>query len=179
VSSEAHPSATVGFLWIEESAEIGYCGGYLILNALGRPLEFHCAAPVLPTRGQRILFGESLQPYLLNEAIGPALLERSSTPPDALLVAEPRAWPLAERVPCPLLLVPMRESEPHWDRLELGGQTLGRALTSRGELVALRRLLLPLAVRLPLAEPFERIRNALAEAHALAESQTHSKNVAA
>ena len=66
---------TFGYLSTLESAEHGYFGGYLIVSPLGRPLEFHCTAPVRPSRAQEILYGPTLQPYLLGEQICGALLE--------------------------------------------------------------------------------------------------------
>jgi hypothetical protein len=59
----------------------GVFGGYLILNTAGRPLEFHCTAPVRPSRAQEILYGATLQAYLYGEQIGQALLEKAKTTP--------------------------------------------------------------------------------------------------
>lgn len=71
----------IGFLTICEYAEGGFCGGYLLLNATGRPLEFHCTAPVKPNRAQEILYGPTLQPFLFGEQIGQTLLSRSKAAP--------------------------------------------------------------------------------------------------
>ena len=54
--------------------EQGLFGGYLVLNLLGRPLEFHCTAPVRPNRAQEILYGPTLDPYLCGERIGQTLV---------------------------------------------------------------------------------------------------------
>ena len=50
----------IGFLTVTRDLEQGLFGGYLLLNALGRPLEFHCTAPVRPNRAQEILYGPTL-----------------------------------------------------------------------------------------------------------------------
>src|ERR1051325_8804676 len=73
-------SASLGFLTVLEH-ELGLIGGYLVLNAAGRPLEFHCTAPVKPNRAQQILFGPTLEPYLYGEQIGQALLGKGATEP--------------------------------------------------------------------------------------------------
>ncbi len=203
MSTNSNREMTIGFLLLEEALQIGFCGGYLVLNALGRPLEFHCAAPIRPNRGQQILFGASLKPYLLNEVIGPALLAKSSAPPRILVVADPHGWSLAERVAAPLVwvgslagdeaetesvaetesnLAPHGAVAPHtlaspWQPLQLSQQSVWLATASidgaKGESAnSVRQLLAPLASRFSLDEPFERIRQALAEAHAMAESQT-------
>jgi len=68
-------------LTVEENLELGLIGGYLLLNASGRPLEFHCTAPVRPNRAQEILYGPTLAPYLYGEQIGRTLLTKSKSQP--------------------------------------------------------------------------------------------------
>ncbi len=45
--SDSKSPAALGFLTVLEH-ESGLTGGYLLLNTLGRPLEFHCTAPIKP-----------------------------------------------------------------------------------------------------------------------------------
>lgn len=71
----------MGFLTVCDHRSQGLFGGYLILNSAGRPLEFHCTAPVRPSRAQEILYGAALHGYLCGEQIGQALLEKAKTPP--------------------------------------------------------------------------------------------------
>ena len=42
--------AALGFFTVLEHEQQGLIGGYLILNQAGRPLEFHCTAPVKANR---------------------------------------------------------------------------------------------------------------------------------
>jgi len=80
----------VGFLTVCEHEAQGLFGGYLILNTAGRPLEFHCTAPVRPSRAQEILYGATLRAYLYGEQIGQALLEKAKTTPLVIFTdAEP------------------------------------------------------------------------------------------
>ena len=67
-SAPPKSAACLGFLTVVEHAELGLLGGYLLLNAAGRPLEFHCTAPVKPNRAQEILYGPTLRPYLVRRA---------------------------------------------------------------------------------------------------------------
>ena len=102
----------IGFLTVTHDVEQGRFGGYLVLNALGRPLEFHCTAPVRPNRAQQILYGPTLDPYLCGERIGPVLLSRSKTVPSVVFTdLEPamaaRAW-----VSVPMALVLPRAATP-------------------------------------------------------------------
>ena len=73
-----------GFLTAVEVEELGWIGGYLILNRDSRPLEFHCTAPVKPNRAQQILYGPTLQPYICGEQIGVALTGKSNVQPEAI-----------------------------------------------------------------------------------------------
>ena len=59
-------------------------GGYLVLNATGRPLEFHCTAPVKANRAQQILFGPTLESFLYGEQIGQTLVAKSGLAPLAI-----------------------------------------------------------------------------------------------
>src|SRR5438067_12582257 len=81
ISPSTKSADCLGFLTVVENAELGLLGGYLLLNAAGRPLEFHCTAPVKPNRTQEILYGPTLKPYLYGEQIGRTLLEKSKLKP--------------------------------------------------------------------------------------------------
>ena len=71
----------LGFLTVVEQDPLGLVGGYLLLNGAGRPLEFHCTAPVKPNRAQQILFGPTLAPYLYGEQIGQTLIAKGAIAP--------------------------------------------------------------------------------------------------
>src|SRR6266436_3505887 len=77
----AKSQSALGFLTVLEHAQHGLMGGYLVLNAAGRPLEFHCTTPIKPNRAQQILYGPTLEPYLFGEQIGKALVSKSSVDP--------------------------------------------------------------------------------------------------
>lgn len=76
---------TFGYLSVINSSEHGYFGGYLIVGPLGRPLEFHCSAPVRPSRAQQILYGPTLEPFLLGEQIAGAMLDAARLKPSLIL----------------------------------------------------------------------------------------------
>src|SRR3977135_240002 len=80
-NGEAQPPTALGFFTVLQHDQQGLVGGYLILNAAGRPLEFHCTAPIKPNRAQQILFGPTLESYLYGEQIGQTLLSKSSIEP--------------------------------------------------------------------------------------------------
>jgi hypothetical protein len=69
--------ASVGFITALKG-DGAYTGGYLVTNAWGRPLEFRVSTKVMPTRVQRILYGETLEPYVLADVIGKSLLSKTA-----------------------------------------------------------------------------------------------------
>lgn len=97
MSRNSSSEKTFGYLTSIESVEYGYFGGYLVVSHLGRPMEFHCTAPICPSRAQRILYGPTLEPYLLGEQVADALLYVAKLTPlviltdcDTMLHARPR-----------------------------------------------------------------------------------------
>ena len=102
---DAKSPLALGFLTVTQHPQWGLIGGYLVLNALGRPLEFHCTAPVRPTRAQRILYGPTLEPYLYGEQIGQALVTKASTAAVAICTDRTAVLAVSEFVSMPVLLV--------------------------------------------------------------------------
>jgi hypothetical protein len=96
---------TFGYLSAVESPEHGYFGGYLVISPWGRPLEFHCTAPVLPSRAQRILYGATLESYLFAEQIGDALLAAAKLAPQLILTDRSEFALLRQKVAVPIALV--------------------------------------------------------------------------
>lgn len=62
----------LGFLTVVEHKQHGLFGGYLVLNQVGRPLEFHCTAPVKPNRAQEILYGRWSRTSSANRSAAPS-----------------------------------------------------------------------------------------------------------
>ena len=180
-NNDAKSKQALGFLTVIEHPQYGLFGGYLLLNTAGRPLEFHCTAPIKPNRAQEILYGPTLDAFLYGEQIGQTLIRQAAIPP--LLICTDREPALAarEHITAPMVLVLPPDAEPEstrelerrlrWDdahsgRPRLATFQLGQnrlALPERAEedrrLVAER-----LADAFDLAEPFQRIRDAIEEA---------------
>ena len=95
----------IGFLTVVEHAQHGLFGGYLVLNANARPLEFHCTAPVKPNRAQEILYGPTLEPYLYGEQIGQTLIAKSQHVPLAVCTDLPAVLAVRQHVELPVVLV--------------------------------------------------------------------------
>jgi hypothetical protein len=191
------PSSALGFLTVLEYPEHGLIGGYLVLNRAGRPLEFHCTAPVKPNRAQQILYGPTLEPYLFGEQIGHALLSRGAAEPAVICTDREPALAVRQFVEVPVALVipdgtrtdpqsdSTREAEhpgalaaearvyrldsPHPLRagppaFRLGRNCLAVSPLADGDRDLIASRLGELAETFDLAEPFQRIREAIEEA---------------
>ena len=172
-----HPSSiqelTFGYLSVVHSAEHGFFGGYLVISVLGRPLEFHCSAPVRPSRAQEILYGPTLQPYLLGEQIGGTLLGRAKLSPRLILTDQPAMLCLGGEMDVPLVqLLPRDEvqvrpsdevaEQDHHFAIDRHEFELAPATAADRDVTI--ELLTELAAHVDLAEPFDRIHEAIREA---------------
>jgi len=195
-NGHAKASFALGFITVVEDTQNGLFGGYLVLNATGRPLEFHCTAPIKPNRAQQILYGPTLEPYLFGEQIGHTLVAKGKNRPQVLCTDREPALAVREFVDVPVVLVLPPEdassqpSGPRDRKAQSSAQTqpdtwrLDAAHPGVPGLIAFRhgsnRLAVPepgtddlalltdrlgrLSDAFDLAEPFERIRQAIEEA---------------
>jgi hypothetical protein len=172
MSSASKSAPCLGFLTVVEQAEVGLIGGYLLLNAAGRPLEFHCTAPVKANRAQEILYGPTLRPFLYGEQIGQTLLARTKLSP--LVVCTDSEPVLAARdfTHVPLVLVSEQGTgdrqhgtgEGREDSFVLARNKAVVAPHYSSDEAAIRQSWPAQAEHLDLLEPFARIREALEEA---------------
>lgn len=107
MTSEARADSPLvfGFLTVVGQPSLGLVGGYLLLNAQARPLEFHCTAPVRATRTQEILYGPTLEPFLYGEQIGRTLFHACGQQPAAIFTDRSAALSAAEHAVAPVWLV--------------------------------------------------------------------------
>lgn len=166
----------IGFLTVVEDPHGSLFGGYLLLSSAGRPLQFHCTAPIRANRAQQILYGPTLGDYLYGEQIGQALVRKATLDPAVVCTDEPRVLAVAEFCRCPVVLVEgcgtsqeatdgdsARLSGERMKRFELAGRRLAVGTAGENE-AALRVRLAPFVEMIDLAEPFGRIRQAVEEA---------------
>ncbi|TWU02704.1 hypothetical protein [Stieleria varia] len=165
-------AATIGYYTVIEDERTGWTGGLLILDRGGRPLEFQCTLPVRPTRSHEILYGPTLRQHLIGDVIGKLLVTRSKTPIGLLCCDQPEALVLGTMIDRPVVLVCDAAEENE-------GPITEDMLAGAGVVeVAGARFRVPLESTemvqqmasdyddLPDAvEPFERIREAIGEAH--------------
>ena len=161
---------TLGFLTAVGVPGGGHVGGLLVTDRRGRPLEFQCTTPVRPDATQRTLFGPTLLPYLLGEVIGGTLLKKAGVKPDVVLCEGAAVLALRPLTDRPVARVESDGAPADQAAGPEGGSALavgGRTLHFHPAHGTDRQFLADRADRLPehadLAEPFERVREALAE----------------
>ena len=168
----------LGFITVRHHVEHGYFGGYLILNQLGRPLEFHCTLPVKPSRAQSLLYGPTLDDFICGEQIAKALVTKAKLKPSLLLTDCTAVLAFEQVGDEPLVLVEAdvpNPNEAHLRRPHLADTKLNCIGTSgvrcyvSSSSFATTDLLSDIAPKLApnfdLTEPFQRIAEALLEAH--------------
>jgi hypothetical protein len=163
----ATPFNHLGFLTILRDAN-GFLGGYLVTNLWGRPLEFRLSTAVQPNRVQQILYAHTLGGFICGELLGKTLIEKTATPAHLVLTDTADALNLRHVADVPVVWVAPPE-DPYVANLPVARPSAA----SRGAICVhpdyaadLPRLKEPLERLggLDLAEPFARIREAIAEA---------------
>lgn len=148
-----------GFLTTVDSPAHGVFGGYLVVDAVGRPVEFHCTTPVKVSRAQQILYGATLPAHLHGRQIGASLLAEGSAAPVAVLIDSEPLLHVRAHTPLPVVLVRRGGAGPDTT-------AIGDAAVALPPVVpeGLANRLDELAGSIDLWEPFERIRAAIEEA---------------
>jgi hypothetical protein len=180
----ASTDKSFGYLTAVETAEFGYFGGYLIVSSLGRPLEFHCTAPIQPSRAQRILYGPTLASYLLGEQICGALSGVAKLTPELILTDCEVALHARNRFAVPMALVTSSERAESVAQPVAGVFTIGLNQFQlpngyESEQHSVEEAVTLLAQRVELTEPFGRIREAIDEAQRIGGRGTDANDQAA
>ncbi|MFM7108452.1 MAG: hypothetical protein ACKOZU_07630 [Planctomycetaceae bacterium] len=153
-----------GFLTVVESPSHGIFGGYLLLDASGRPLEFHCTAPVKVSRAQEILYGPTLHGHLHGRQIGGALLAEGGVPPVVVLTDQEPMLHVRQHTSLPVALVRRAGTGDAAAGFTVGAAYVAAAGDDAAREAAIRERLSELGAAVDLCEPFERIRAAIDEA---------------
>ena len=166
-SQSSHP-VTLGFLAVVHDPAVGWVGGYLTTNSWGRPLEFRLTTAVQPNRVQAVLYGPTLAEYLHADLIGKTLVEKTSLKPDLIVADSPLALGLRSRLEVPVIAVQTGgEPRPEGSRAFAHARsTLPLLLSGKfpADVDAAAALLERVDPAVDVAEPFARVREAVAEA---------------
>lgn len=166
-------SITYGFLQVIADEGIGYTGGLLLVDENGKPVEFHCTAPVTDNHSQKIFYGETWQSHVYCDLISKSLVAKCNRSPELLFVEQPELTKLAGNVAPPVMLVSIADGEPMTDEveypeLEMDKLTVTVLSHDLGLIEFVKEACSRFTTTLSINEPFERIRMAIGEAQQIA-----------
>jgi hypothetical protein len=183
-SAENAKGNCFGFITVRLHPEHGYFGGLLVVNALARPLEFHCTLPVKPSRAQSILYGPTLDDFVCGEQIARALLSKSKSSPIAIFTDTSAVLSVRHFISTPIgwiesdsptsepstLVIPVSSSNRNYrsNRVDDVVVQVPDVFTEDGQFIAATWK--KLAPQIDLMEPFGRITEALFEANPAAKA---------
>ncbi len=175
------------FLTVRFNETVGYFGGLLSINRLGRPVEFHCSLPIKPSRAQVILYGETLDDFLVGEQISYAIVGKVRNTPKIIFTDLMSVLPLRRLCSIPVACI-ATDKESSASSASTGMQYPASLLHDETVRVQLGNAALLILrefekdqqvlqdvwnISLPqfnLKEPFERIVEALREANPIAKA---------
>lgn len=175
---------TFGFISVQEIEGLGHCGGLLIVSQIGRPLEFHCSAPVARNRAQEILYGETYDSFLFCEQIGLSLVDKAKTQPQIYIANCGELLELQQLLQTPVVVLSNDKNRDYFrstyfnsseagsakrtGSIELEGQTIWHCRNNPADVESVREIVGSFTQTLALDEPFERIQKAIDEAQSVA-----------
>jgi hypothetical protein len=146
----------------------GYVGGYLVTNTWGRPLEFRLSSAVQPNRVQQVLYAGTLVPYVCGDLIGKALVERAGVPVQLVVTTCEPALALRLKVEIPVAWLVAADDARARDAatvpLPAGRGVLVCHARHPEDAEVIGKLLEAVDRSVDLAEPLDRVKEAIAEA---------------
>lgn len=101
----------IGYLNIIKEEE-SYIGGIMIADERGIPIEFKYTEPIIPTKLQKVLYGEVLEKYLREEIIVANLASKIENPPELYVIDEPRNFCLRHNVKEKVVMIKNTQLKP-------------------------------------------------------------------
>ena len=136
MQASSRKAERIGYIDSKYDDELGFVGGLLIVNRNARPLEFHCTLPLHPKPAQKVLYGATLNSYLLIEQIPNSLLAKAKSKPDVLIANRLELVSLFQSTEIPIGVLRGREARIEKDEeAEANGLVIGEVEFSHiGEL---------------------------------------------
>jgi hypothetical protein len=141
----------------------GYVGGYLVTNTWGRPLEFRLSSAVQPNKVQQVLYAATLVPYICGDLIGKSLVERAGVGVQLVVTTCEHALDLRLKLDVPVAVLVAPDDSRAAVPLPGGRGALVCHPRHPEDAGTITNLLAGLG-GVDLAEPFNRIKEAIAEA---------------
>lgn len=152
----------IGYLSVQ-IVENKHLGGILIINEYGIPVEFKYSEPVLPTKLQQIIYGNSLEYYLHVEIIAKGIIQKLENKPDVILVQDPALLFDKNIVLINILPQIVPEKRENKEVIANINNTSLRITFSEGSKIEdnIVNIILDYASKIDIIEPFERVNKAL------------------
>lgn len=158
-------ASVFAYLSIEKKSDETFIGGLIVSDSYGIPVEFKYTEPIKPTHLQKILYGKSIEKYLMVDILCKKLVLSIQEKPRFILVQDFSLLQTPSKVPMIFIESIKKEtaSEEEKDdrfRTELIGKEL--KISFVGNLTADEyQWLGTIAKEIDILEPFGRLREAL------------------
>lgn len=104
-TKEGKNISNLAFLSLYELQGDIYRGGILVIDVMGKPLEFRCTSPIQPNAVQKTLYGNTLRPHIAVELIAIPLLKAVSEKPHIILIRQAEFFDTRMSIEAPVLLL--------------------------------------------------------------------------
>ena len=157
---------SIGYMMVTRMDENQYIGGIMITDSYAIPVEFKYSAPIKPTGLQKILYGNSIEKYLMVDVIAKKLLQNIQEKPKYILLEDSRLLDLQGKIPTIYIANTSGADEGNFDRMreELQKEMLdtGYTIICNGNLMSEDvKLLEKISNEIDILEPFHRLKEAL------------------
>ena len=157
---------SIGYMMVTRMDENKYLGGIMITDAYAIPVEFKYSEPIKPTGRQKILYGNSIEKYLMVDVIAKKLLQNIQEKPKYILLDDSRLLDLQGKTPTIYITNSSKADDTKLEsvRDELQRETLetGYTIMFNGTLLSEDvKLLERISDEIDILEPFHRLKEAL------------------
>src|SRR6056297_255905 len=158
---------SLGYLMVTRTSDNEYVGGIMVTDPYAIPVEFKYSEPIKPTGLQKILYGNSIEKYLLVDVIAKKLLQNIEEKPKFILIEDSRLLDIQFKTPIIYINMPTKGSEESKEgsvRDELTKESLesGYEIIFSGTLTSDdTKWLERISDEIDILEPFHRLREAL------------------
>jgi len=158
---------SLGYMMVTRTPDNEYVGGIMVTDPYAIPVEFKYSEPIKPTGLQKILYGNSIEKYLLVDVIAKKLLQNIEEKPKFILIEDSRLLDIQFKMPIIYITVPTKSSDESKEmkvREELSKEHLesGYDLIFNGTLTSDdTKWLERISDEIDIMEPFHRLKEAL------------------
>ncbi|HPF16928.1 MAG TPA: hypothetical protein P5107_08720 [Thermotogota bacterium] len=158
---------SLGYLMVTRTSDNDYVGGIMVTDPYAIPVEFKYSEPIKPTGLQKILYGNSIEKYLLVDVIAKKLLQNLEEKPKFILIEDSRLLDIQFKTPIIFINMPKKGAEDvkesklreelSKDTLESGYDILFNGTLTSDDIKWLERI----SDEIDILEPFHRLKEAL------------------